>query len=146
MAKPIPSGKGRIYLMLIVAICFVGAMVSLFFTARGGAINSDNLLNAVIKFLGFYIPLLSLIGTFLFKGEKDEGDSQTSMAAFLFAVFISLIWVLTPILLLVSGLNIEDVLSYIDKLIPVGQSLALMAIGYYFSKDKDKPAAQPPGK
>jgi hypothetical protein len=125
---------GRLWLLGIIVVCFISAMFSLVFVARGGAISSGNLQTAVVKFLGFYLPLLSLVGTFLFKTNQEAISSDTPLETFLAAIFIISLWALTPVLLLSSGLIIEEVLSYIEKLIPLGQSLALMAIGYYFSK------------
>jgi Mn2+/Fe2+ NRAMP family transporter len=120
--------------MGVIAGCLIVAMVYLFSVAGGGAIGSKNLLNAVVKFLGFYVPLLSLVATFFFKERQGDGDSATPAVTFYFAMFIVTIWVLTPILILLSGLYIEEVLDYIDRLIPLGESLALMALGYYFTK------------
>lgn len=134
MIKTIAARTGRLWLMGIVAACFVGALFSLVFVARGGAISSDNLQTAVVKFLGFYLPLLSLIGAFQFKDRQRDTGSESPIETFLSAIFIILLWASTPILLLASGLIIEEILGYIEKLIPVGESLALMAIGYYFSK------------
>jgi hypothetical protein len=126
--------RGRMSLMAIIGVALIVAVVLLFTFARGGAIGSKNQLNGLIKFLGFYVPLISLVATFFFQGRGDEVDIATPVVPFYFAIFIVGIWVLTPILLLVSGLYIEEVLEYIDRLIPIGQSLALMALGYYFRK------------
>lgn len=134
MAKTISSTNGRISLMAIIAVCFIGALLLLFSVFGGGAIGSENQSNAVFKILGFYIPLLTLIATFFFKENLGGTTGDTSLEAFIVAVFIVLLWALTPILLLLSVTYIEDVLAYIDKLIPVGQSLALMALGYFFAK------------
>lgn len=134
MATTVSSNRGRLLLMGVIAACLIVAMMSLFSVARGGAIGTNNLLNAVVKFLGFYVPLLSLVATFFFKDRQGDSDSATPAGTFYFAIFIVSFWVLTPILLLFSGLYIEEVLDYIDKLIPLGQSLALMALGYYFTK------------
>ena len=119
--------------MAVIAVCFIGAFLALFLI-YGGAIGSENLSNAVFKILGFYIPLLSLIATFLFKENVGGTTSDTPLETFMVALFIVSLWALTPILFLVSKIYIEDVLGYIDKLIPLGQSLALMALGYYFAK------------
>ena len=134
MVNTVSSNKGRLLLMGVLAVCLIAAMVSLFSVASGGAIGSKNLLNAVIKFLGFYVPLLTLVATFFFVAGQGESEIPTPAVTFYFALFIVSIWALTPILLLLSGLFIEEVLEYIDGLIPLGQSLALMALGYYFKK------------
>ena len=134
MANTISADKGRLLLMGIIGIGLIVAMVYLFSVASGGAIGSKNLEAAVIKFLGFYIPLLTLVATFYFKGSPGGVDNQTPAGTLYFAIFIVAIWVLTPIFLLFSVQSIEEILDYIDKLIPLGQSLALMALGYYFTK------------
>ena len=134
MANTISASKGRLLLMGVIGIGLIIAMVYLFSVASGGAIGSKNLQNSVVKFLGFYIPLLTLAATFFFKGSPGAEDNPTPAGTFYFAVFIVSVWALTPILLLFSGLFIEEVLDYIDRLIPLGQSLALMALGYYFTK------------
>ena len=134
MAKAIASGTGRILLMTAIAVCFVASLLILFFIFGGGSISSENQSNALFKILGFYVPLLTLIATFYFKQNLGGTSSDTPFETFVVAMGIVLIWALTPILLLISVYYIEDVLSYIDKLIPVGQSLVLMALGYYFTK------------
>jgi uncharacterized membrane protein len=135
MANTVSANKGRLSLMGMLGVGLIVAMGLLFSVAHGGAIGSKNLLNAVVKFLGFYVPLLSLVATFFFTTPQGDGDNLTPAGTFYFAFFLVSIWVLTPILLLLSGLFIEEVLDYIDKLIPLGQSLALMALGYYFKKN-----------
>ena len=135
MANTVSSNKGRLLLMGVLAVCLIVALIYLFSVASGGAIGSKNLLNAVIKFLGFYVPLLTLVATFFFVAGQGGGEEiPTPAITFYFALFIVSIWSLTPILLLLAGLYIEEVLEYIDRLVPLGQSLALMALGYYFKK------------
>ena len=128
------ANKGRLSLMLIILVGMVAAIVYLFTVASGGAIGSKNLETSFLKYLGFYLPLLTLVATFYFKGPQANADNPTPTGTLFFAVGIVLLWVLVPVLLLLAGLLIEDVLDYLDKLIPLGQSLALMAIGYYFTK------------
>lgn len=137
MARSISSTKGRVSLMIIIVISFVASLATLEIIFGGGAIGSENESNAIFKILGFYVPLFTLIATFYFK-EKSEGISgDTPLETFFVAIVIVLIWAVTPVLLFLSVYYIEDVLSYIDKLVPLGESLALMALGYYFVK---KPA------
>jgi hypothetical protein len=138
MPKTISSAKGRIWLMVVIAVCFVVALVILFSVFGGGAIGSENQSNAVFKILGFYVPLLTLIATFYFKENLGGTSSDTPLETFIVAVFIILIWAVTPIILFMRVKYVEDILGYIDKLVPVGQSIALMALGYYFTK---KPSA-----
>ncbi len=134
MAKTISQRAGRIWLMCIVAICFIAAVLSLFVIARGGAISSDNRLDAAVKLISFYLPMLSLIGVFLFKDHRAHVGSETPIESFLFAIFITSIWVLTPLLLLWNMDFIEEVLAGIDKLRPLGDTITMGALGYYFSK------------
>jgi hypothetical protein len=129
----ISSQLARWCLLAMIIACLGAALVSLRVVFGNGAIGSENQSNAVFKILGFYLPLLSLLGTFLFKGGQ-AGESATPAMTFVFALVITGLWVVTPILLLTTVFYIEDVLGYIDKLIPVGQSLALMALGYFFPK------------
>jgi hypothetical protein len=134
LAKAIPSGQGRVLLMSAIAVCLVGSLLILFFVFGGGSISTENQSNALFKILGFYVPLLTLIATFYFKENLGGTSSDTPFETFVVAMAIVVLWALTPIFLLMSVYYIEDVLNYIDKLIPVGQSLVLMALGYYFTK------------
>lgn len=133
MASTISSQLARWCLLAVIGVCFVGAFVCLRTNFGGGAIGSENQSNTVFKLLGFYVPLLTLLGTFLFRGGQAGEDSTPTMAA-VFGIAVTGLWVVTPILLLMSVYYIEDLLGYIDKLIPVGQSLALMALGFFFPK------------
>jgi hypothetical protein len=134
LAKAIASGKGRVLLMSVTAACFVGSLLILFFVFGAGAISGENQSNALFKILGFYVPLLTLIATFYFKENLGGTSSDTPLETFVVALAIVSLWALTPIFLMLSVYYIEDVLNYIDKLIPVGQSLVLIALGYYFTK------------
>lgn len=134
MPQTVSSAMGRISLMGVIAVCFVAALVILFSVFGGGAIGSENQSNAVFKILGFYVPLLTLIATFFFKENLGGTSSDTPFETFIVAVFFVLIWAVTPIILFLSITYVEDILAYIDKLVPVGQSVALMALGYYFTK------------
>jgi hypothetical protein len=142
-AKTISSRSGRSWLMLSIAACFVGAVLCLMFVSRDGGIGSKNLSEAFFKILGFYIPLLALVATFFFRDNQGGTTAKTPKETFYVALFITALWVLTPIFLLFSVQYIEDILTYIDRLTPLGQSLALMALGYYFTKrpTKEKDAA-----
>jgi hypothetical protein len=143
MARNISSKAGRSWLMISIAACFVGAVLCLMFVSRGGAIGSKNLTDAFFKILGFYIPLLTLVATFFFRDNQGGTSSKTPKETFYVALFITILWVLTPIFLMLSLQYIEEILSMIDRLTPLGQSLALMALGYYFTKRPDKEAAKP---
>jgi len=134
LAKAIASDKGRVALMSVMAACFAGSLLILFFVFGGGSISKENQSSALFKILGFYVPLLTLIATFYFKENLGGTSSDTPFETFVVALAIVSIWALTPIVLLLSVYYIEDVLNYIDKLIPAGQSLVLMALGYYFTK------------
>lgn len=134
MPKTISSVKGRVWLMTVIAICFIAALISLVLVFGGGAISSENQSNAIFKILGFYIPLLTLVATFFFREDLGGTSSNNPLETFIVAFFITFLWSATPVLLMFSVWYIEDVLGYIDKLIPVGQSLALMSLGYYFTK------------
>lgn len=134
MAKTISSRAGRIWLMGIIAACFIAALLCLHFIFGNGAVSSENQSKAFFKLLGFYLPLLALVATFFFVDKQGGAGGKTPKETFFVALFIVGLWVLAPILLMLGIWYIEDVLDYLDKLIPVGESLALMALGYYFSK------------
>lgn len=66
MARSISSGVGRIWIMSLIAVFFVGSFLTLHIVFGGGAIGSENQFNAILKIVGFYVPLLTLIATFYF--------------------------------------------------------------------------------
>ena len=136
MGKSISSGVGRIWIMGLISVFFIGSFLTLHLVFGGGAISSENRFNAILKIVSFYVPLLTLIATFYFTENLGGMSSDTPLEAFIVAIIIVLIWVATPVMLFLSVYYIEDNLDYIDKLIPVGQSLALMALGYYFAKKR----------
>jgi hypothetical protein len=134
MVKHISSSAGRISIMVVIVVSFVASLVTLKMVFGGGAIGSENESSAIFKILGFYVPLFTLIATFYFKEKWDGISGDTPLETFFVAIVIVLIWAAVPVVLFMSVYYIEDVLSYIDKLVPLGESLALMALGYYFTK------------
>lgn len=138
MIKIISPRTGRVWLMILVVVSFLGAMVSLFLIASGGAIHSQMFQSAAAKLLGFYLPLLSLISVFFFTKGKDETSAAgTPIEAFLFAIVIVTLWVSAPILLLWFGNFIEDILAMMETFKPFGDTLAFAALGYFFSKSSE---------
>src|SRR5437870_3889204 len=109
MPKMISSATGRIWLMVVIAVCFVVALVAVFSVFGGGAVGSENQSNAVFKVLGFYVPLLTLIATFFFKENLGGTSSDTPFETFIVAVLIVLIWAVTPIILFLRVTYIEDI-------------------------------------
>jgi len=121
--------------MSVIVVCFLSALITLSVIARDGAIHHDMLQTAYGKICSFYVPLLSLIGAFFFTRNKDEhSEAGTSIEAFLFAIFVTSIWVVAPLLLLWLEVYIEYILADLEQVKPFGDTIALVAIGYYFSK------------
>lgn len=144
MAQTISSNKGRIYIMAVIAIGFVGALTALFVSARDGAINDTNQLDALVKVIGFYLPLLAIIGTFYFKDKLGNTDGEIAKAPYIFAFFIMTAWILIPILLLSFKQYIETVMSWTDKINALCLSFINITLAFIFSQDKDKENPAPP--
>jgi hypothetical protein len=133
--RTIPSRSGRLWLMGIVVAFLVSAIAYLFWIGRDGGIRPDLKTNAVIELLGFYMPLLSLMAAFYFGGSQSHRSNRaTPFDTFLVAVIFTMLWSLAPIFLMSDG-GMEDILATLRKIKPVGDTLALAAIGYYFSKN-----------
>lgn len=136
MGATISNRTGRLCLMVVVLIAFLMSMASLFWLSRGGAIHPVERQETMVKLVGVYLPLLSLIGAFYFGGSnKSKQLSSLRTEAFVFAIAVTSIWVLTPVFFLWLENAIEDVVSDLDKVKLFGDTLALAAIGFYFSRD-----------
>lgn len=143
MAQTISSNKGRIYVMAVIAAGFIGALAALFASARDGAINDPNQLDALVKVIGFYLPLLAIVGTFYFKDKLGETDGEIAKAPYIFAFFIMTVWILIPILLLSFKQHIETVMSWTDKINALCLSFINITLAFIFSKDKEKDKDNP---
>ena len=142
MSQTISANKSRGYVMAIIGAGFLGALIALFASARDGAISDPNQLDALVKIIGFYLPLITIIGTFYFKDKFGGTDSQISKPAFIFAALIILTWVLIPVLLLSFKQYIESILNWIDKINSLCVSFINLTIAYIFSMDKPDPKAE----
>lgn len=143
MAQTISSNKGQLYVMAVIASGFVGALTALFVSARDGAINDGNQLDALVKIIGFYLPLLAIIGTFYFKDKQGVTDGEIAKARYIFAFFIMTLWILIPILLLSFKEYIETVMSWTDKINALCLSFINIVLAFIFSKDKEKDKETP---
>jgi len=131
----VSSKTGRLYLMITVLIGFIVSLIVVLWLGRDGGISYDNKKIALGKLAAFYIPLVTLMAAFYFgKARGTTLKTSVPLEAFLFAAGIVTLWVITPIFLLVV-LFIEDVVIELQTIKPYGDSLALLAFGYYFSKD-----------
>ncbi|HYN24257.1 MAG TPA: transposase, partial [Pyrinomonadaceae bacterium] len=134
--RTILSRTGRLWLMVIVFASLVSAIFCLFWIGRDGAIRSELKTEAIIKLLGFYVPLLSLMGAFYFGEKRRKRNATTApLESFIFALIGTAWWVLFPIFLLWFGGAIQEILALLERIKPVGDTVALAAIGYYFSKN-----------
>lgn len=135
--RTIPSRSGRLWLMGIVVTCLVVAIADLFWIGRDGRIRPDLKTEALVELLGIYMPLLSLMAAFYFGGSLAPRSSRsirtTSFETFLVALIFTTLWALAPIVLMYEG-EMEAILATLRKVRPVVDTLALAAIGYYFSK------------
>jgi hypothetical protein len=130
------SRAGRLWLMAVVVVFLVGAIACLFWIGRGEAIRSEMKTAALIDLLGFYMPLLSLMAAFYFGGRQPDRDDKASpLDTFVVALVFTSLWTLVPMFLLLFGGTIEDILETLKKMKPFGDTLALAAIGYYFSNN-----------
>lgn len=131
----VPSRIGRLSLMGMVMLLFLCSVLSLFWLARGGRIHPDGRKIALVKLIGVYLPILSLMGAFYFGGDQNRRrTSTTAMEAFAFALIVTSLWVIAPLFLLWCIGPIEDVLDHLEMIKPIGDTLTLAAIGFYFSK------------
>jgi hypothetical protein len=133
MRRTISPKTGRMLLMGVVFVFFVSAIASLFWLGRGGALRYELRMDAIAKLLAFYLPLFSLMAAFYF-GQRQRTNNRIDIEPFIFAAAILSTWVLTPVFLLWLADNIKEALGYIEKTKPFGDTLALSAVGYYFSK------------
>jgi hypothetical protein len=133
--REVSSKAGRLYLMGIVFIFFLSSLIVVLWLGRGGGISYDTKITAMGRLAAFYVPLFTLMTAFYFGRSKGRAsDATVPFDAFFFAAAIVTLWVITPIFLLMT-LFIEDVLTALERIKPYGDSLALLAVGYYFSKD-----------
>jgi hypothetical protein len=121
--------------MATVLIAFIVSLIVVLWLGRDGGIDYDNKKMALGKLAAFYVPLVTLMAAFYFgKARGTTARTSVPLEVFLFAAGIVTLWVITPVFLLVV-LFIEDVLVELQTIKPYGDSLALLAFGYYFSKD-----------
>ena len=135
LPSEVSSKTGRLYLMAIVLIAFIVSLLLVLWLGREGGISYDTKRTALGKLAAFYVPLVTLMAAFYFgKGRETTFKTSVPLEVFLFAAGIVTLWVITPIFLL-AVLFIEDVLTGLQTIKPYGDSVALLAFGYYFSKD-----------
>lgn len=140
MKETISHQKGRLSLLAIVFSGLLVSIASLFWIGRGGGIRHELQIDGTISLVAFYVPFISLMGAFYF-GEGKKHAANTPLETFLFAAIITTTWMATPICsMLLTDWAIQDVFRFLEKVRVFGDSSALAAIGYYFSK-KSAPRA-----
>lgn len=124
--------------MLITIVSFLASVIILLLMSRNGGINYQNKTETIERLALFYFPLLTLMAAFFFgKGGSGSANAPVPFDAFVFAAAIVTLWVLTPIFFLFA-FYIEDVIVDLPKIKPYGDSVSLLALGYYFSKDNTR--------
>jgi hypothetical protein len=133
--RKVSSNMGRLCLMVVVFFFFLASVGVLLWIGRDGGISYDLKIGALGKLAAFYMPLLTLMAAFYFGGSRSKTlNAIVPLEAFVFAVIVVTLWVIVPIFLLLT-LFIEDVAPALERVKPYGDSLALLAVGYYFSQD-----------
>ena len=138
VTRKISSVTGRLWLMGIVLSFFLLSLFTLLWIGRGGAIRPELKLELLGKLAGLYLPLIALMAAFYFgKTRVNRGGRPATVPfeTFIFAVLIVTLWVMTPLFFLFFIEAAQDISSTLNRVRPYGDSLALAAVGYYFSKD-----------
>lgn len=127
---------GRLILLVLV---LVGAALSyglLFYAARDGGISRDNLMRAIVAFLGVYLPLIGVMAGFAFgrgKGGKPEPTIDVRLPLVLAFVLVGVQSFSPGLLLLLFG-DINSVLAMLNTAAPGSQPVSLGAVAYFYSK------------
>ena len=136
MSKRISANLGRICLMSIVVLGLLVSLISLFWISCQGGIIIKTRNSTIVQLLKVYLPLLSLIAAFYFGEIKDHQHTlkTTAFDAFIFAIVITSIWSMAPMLLIWFGGPIEDALEVLENIKLFGDVIVLAGLGFYFSK------------
>lgn len=134
--RTVSSLKARYWLMGLVGFFFVCSIITLLWIGRDGGIKAELKIQGFGKLAAFYLPIVLLMLAFYFGRKRSRRRNATvPLENFVFTLIVIIAWVLTPVFLLVFIPAIEDTLATLEKIKPYGDSVALVAIGYYFSKD-----------
>jgi hypothetical protein len=143
MRENISSMTGRLVLLTIVSLGLVLSIASLFWIGRDGGIRPELQRDGTIDLVAFYVPYFFLMGAFYF-GEGKKRAATRSLEPFIFAVVITIVWMVTPICsMLLTNWAIQDIFRFLEKIRVLGDSAALAALGYYFSKKDDAVRTRP---
>jgi hypothetical protein len=126
---------GRITLMLLVVIS--GAVAVTTFQLRSHQLNPADVENGSAFLLSVYVPLVAVMAGFYF-GEKRLGRGTTPVEPFIFALAVTILWVLPPPVIL---LFTKRPMGYLDQLIPLkvwGDSITALAVAFYFGKEPEE--------
>jgi hypothetical protein len=136
----ITARAGRRALMLFVAAGFLLSLITLLYEARGGAVAGNIVQSVIARLLKLYVPLLALMTSFYFseRGDLQEGRKETSLDTFILATTVAATWSLLPAVLLVISQTVEGALRMLDTFEVFGNTLAVAALAFYFSRSGPK--------
>jgi len=133
MRRTIPRAAGRWTLMLLVmGSALLSAAV---LSGMYAELNPSEQTDSVDALMTIYLPLVGVMGGFyLAEVHVDLRQGGTSIETFAFAFLVVSVWVLAPPILLMRNFYIEDTLKLLKALRPWGDTIAALAVAYYFSK------------
>ena len=118
-------------------ILAIGALtiLALLYVGRGDAISEPNLIAALKRLIGLYVPLLALVISFLFARKAKPAEEVPSRAHNIAAVLIVTFWCVMPGLLFATTRTIESATKMLEVLQPWGDTVVMTVLGYYFARE-----------
>ena len=98
-------------------------------------------MKALDRLAKVYLPLLGLICAFYFSetGGGKGARKRTSVEAFSLAVIVTAAWAALPPVFLLFGETIDSAIRTINAVDLFGNTLAVSALAFYFSKSTPTP-------
>lgn len=112
-----------------------GLIAAIALAVNSPALNPKDIDTVSAFLLSVYVPLVAIMAGFYFSEKSTtESRGKTGLETFLFAAFVTGVWVVAPPLFIIFAPQTVRAIEFLTQWRTWGESIAALAISFYFAK------------